>query len=409
MGVFREIPPTAGWPVYAKDIAGLFKIKARGSLEEDFKGYLKVPYARVTNSGTAALYLILETLKGLSPKRSVIIPSYICPLVPLAAKRAGLEVVVSDINAEDFNFDLAQLEQICLKDKDISAIIVAHLGGLPLNLRALGRIAAKFGILMIEDCAQSLGAVYENRLTGTYGDFSFFSLCRGKGLTIYEGGVAVTNNKEYIRPLENKIKELVRNDFFEEGLKILEFFGYWVFYRPELFWFVFKLPQAFWNWRGRKARAALEEFSQNFPLHRVWPLRKAIGHLSFHRLEEEIGKQREKAAFYIERLKGMRGVRVLREGPQERAVYPYLTLIFDRPQMRQKALLALESKGLGVSFVYSAAITDYGYLKGLVFGQDPRGGRALAERALTLSTSTFLKEREQILILDTIAKNIAGF
>jgi dTDP-4-amino-4,6-dideoxygalactose transaminase len=328
--------------------------------------------------------------------------------VPLAAKRAGLKVVVCDTSTQAFNFNVPQLERICQGNKDILAVIAAHLGGIPLNLQGIEQITRKFGIFLIEDCAQSLGAIYKNKFTGTYGDFSFFSLCRGKGLTIYEGGVAVANNQEYIAPLENKIKELAGNNFFAEGLKMLEFFGYWVFYRPQLFWFVFKLPQGFWNWQGRKFRAAGEEFAENFPLQRVWGIRKALGHASFHRLEEEIAGQRQKAAFYIERLKGMKGLMPLQEGPEMRATYSYLALIFATAKMRRDTLLALEKKGLGGSLIYRAAITDYGYLEGLVSDEAPLAGRQLAERTLSLSTSTFLSEKEQILILDTIAKNIAG-
>jgi len=60
MSLFREIPPTAGFPLYWKDFLSIFKAKnPEDVLERDFKHYLNVHYAKVTCSGTTALYLIL--------------------------------------------------------------------------------------------------------------------------------------------------------------------------------------------------------------------------------------------------------------------------------------------------------------------------------------------------------------
>ena len=91
MSVLREIPPTAGWPLHAKDILLFNENSHEGSLELDFKNYLDVEYVKVLNTATAALYLILEALKDISGKKTVIIPSFICPLVPLAVKKAVVE------------------------------------------------------------------------------------------------------------------------------------------------------------------------------------------------------------------------------------------------------------------------------------------------------------------------------
>lgn len=409
MNIFREIPPTAGFPLYAKDFLSLLiPKKCKGSLEEDFKNYLNVNYAQVTYSGTAAFYLILEGLKELSPKKTVIIPSYICPLLPLAIKRAGLKVGVCDINRDDFNFNLAELEDLCSKDNDILAIVPTHLAGIPLDFEAIERVVKRYGIFIIEDCAQSLGATYKGKKVGTWGDFAFFSLCRGKGLTIYEGGVLVVNKKEYFATIDHKIKQLVKKNFFSEALKIFELFGYWIFYRPFLFWFVFRLPQIFWNWQGKEYKALTEYFTLDFPIHEVSKIRKLIGCNIFNRLDEEIKQQRQKALFYIERLTGIKGIRVIQEGAGTRATYPYLTLVFDDVDKRKKALKALKNSGLGVSIIYAEAITDYDYLKNIVGEKACPAARDLAQRQITLSTSTFLEKKDLELIVHKI-KNLSAF
>ncbi len=395
MSIFREIPPTAGFPLYAKDFLSIFLKKNRqGSLEKDFKNYLNAPYAKVTYSGTAAFYLILESLKNLSSKRTVIIPSFICPLVPLAIYRAGLHVTVCDINKDNFNFDLRQLQELCSKNNDALAIVAVHLGGIPIDFEEIEQIARNDKIFIIEDCAQSLGAMYKDKKAGTLGDFSFFSLCRGKGLTIYEGGLIVTKKESDSVKIDATIERIVSNDFFSESLKILELLGYWIFYRPQLFWWVFRLPQIFWDWRGEHLRALTEYFTADFPLHKVSKIRKSIGHVTFARLEREIDKQRQKASSYIENLKGIPGIKLITESHEIKATYPYLTLLFDNPIKRKKAQEKFRNSGLGVFQVYAQAITDYGYLKDIVGNHDSPNARYLAEREISLTTSTFLKEED---------------
>jgi perosamine synthetase len=395
MSLFREIPPTAGFPFDWKEALSIFKTSHfQDTLENDFRGYLNVEYAKVTCSGTTALYLILETLKKLSPRKIVIIPSFICPLVPLSIKRAGLNVEICDINKGDFNFNFLELEELCLKNPDILAIVPVHLGGIPLDLDPIKKISEQYGIFLIEDCAQSLGATYRDKKVGTVGDFSFFSLCRGKGLTIYEGGVIVTSKKDYGVQVEETIEKLVRDDLVLESLRIFELFGYGLLYRPLLFWFVFRLPQIFWNLQGKRFRAFMEYFTTDFPIHKVSRMRRRIGHAHFHRLEEAIKGQREKASFYIEGLRNVEEIQIIMEPDFCRANYPYLTLLFDDPRKRERALKRFENSGLGVSQIYACAITDYGYLKPILPDRQCPNARFLAEREITLSTSIFLKKED---------------
>lgn len=393
MSFLKEIPPTAGFPLYFKDILSLFK-KDSLDFEGDFKKYLGCDYAKTTCSGTSAFYLILETLKEISNKKTIIIPSYICPLVPLAIQRAGLKTRICDIKGDDFNYNAQELQKICAQNKDIAAIVVAHLGGLPLDCKQIGTIAKESGILVIEDCAQSLGASYQGKKTGTFGDFSFFSFCRGKGLTIYEGGMFVSNRKEFSEVADRVIARLQKNNMPQELLKTFEIFGYWIFYRPLLFWFVFGLPKFFWNILGQSHRANIEYFTVDFPIHSVSKTRRKIGVNQLLRLESEIEKQRQKAQFYIEKLKDLQGISIIKELPDSRSSWPFLTVIFDEPVKKKESFEKLQVLGLGVSEIYGSAINEYEYLKGYFSKSDCPAGKSLAGRAITLSTSVFLNERD---------------
>ncbi len=400
MAIFREIPPTAGLPIHGPDLLSLFR---PGSLEEDFRRYLGVPCARVTCSGTAAFYFILETLKGLSDKKTVILPSFVCPLVPLAVLRAGLKVALCDTLPDRFDLDPAYLQQVCA-GQDILAVVAVHLGGIPVDMEPLVRAARSCGAFVVEDCAQALGAAHRGRKAGTHGDFSFFSLCRGKGLTMYEGGVAVAVQARHARALELTIDRLARVDPRAETLRVLELLGYWAFYRPLLFWFVFKLPQDHWIRRGDRVRAFGEMFAADFPTHRVSWLRQAVVHASFGRLEESIARQREKAAAYFRELARVPGLRCVTELPGDMAVYPYVTAMFDSPAARDKAWERLEGLGRGVSIIYVHALPDYDYLRAAIPAEPCARGRHLAAATLTFSTSGFLTAADRAIILKELQR-----
>lgn len=400
MSVFHEIPPTAGFPIQLKDL--LLK-QEPGTLEEDFQNYLQVAYAAVTYSGTAAFYFILETLKKLSDKKTVILPSFVCPLVALAVARAGLKIQICDIQKNRFDYDEAELQKICRENNDILAVVAVHLGGIPVDLNAISAVTQKYGIFLVEDCAQSLGAEYHGKKVGTIGDFGFFSLCRGKGLTIYEGGVAVAQ-AEYVSALAETIRALEKTNFLSEALKIVELFAYAAFYRPFLFWFVFKWPQKFWLKRRDPVRAMGEYADKNFPTHRVSALRKNLGHKFFYHLKEEIGYQRAKALFYKKVFASVKEFFFIAERPGTMAVYPYIVLLADSPQRREKVLKEINAHGLGASIIYVHALPDYDFLQGIVPAHLCFNARYLAKNTLTLSTSNFIRQEDILRIGEIVSR-----
>lgn len=403
MSILREIPPTAGIPFIFNDLSPLIFNKNSGSLEEDFKEFLGVEHSEITSSGTAALYIILKALKKLSGRKTVIIPSFICPLVPLAIEKAGLRISVCDIEKWGFDFNVNELKNLCFNNKDVLAIIPAHLGGIPVNLAPALEIARNNGIFIVEDCAQSLGARYKKTSLGAIGDFGFFSLCRGKGITIYEGGVITCSNR-LSGIIKETAEEVTENSCLSEGLKLIELFAYWLFYRPQLFWFAFRLPQKFWEMQNKPERAFIEYFTSDFPIHNVSRKRQNVGHMQWIRLKAEIDKQREKANYYIKSLTGTKGIEIITEPKEGYSTYPYLTLIFQEEIKQKKALKLFKETGLGISRIYLKAITDYKYLTTLYSPGASPNAKSLAAKHITLSTSTFLNQTGQNRIIDNLKR-----
>ena len=117
-----EIPPTAGLPLHITDFLLKFN-----SLEKKLSQFIGVDTIQIECSATAALVVVLSSLKKLSHKKKVIISAYTCPWVPIAIIHCGLIPVVCDSKREHFDFDLKKLHASL--DQDVLAIIPTHLAG----------------------------------------------------------------------------------------------------------------------------------------------------------------------------------------------------------------------------------------------------------------------------------------
>ncbi|MCX6792253.1 MAG: aminotransferase class I/II-fold pyridoxal phosphate-dependent enzyme [Candidatus Gottesmanbacteria bacterium] len=153
---------------------------APGKVESWFRNYLKTACAVTFNSGRSALLAILKAF-DVGKGDEVIIQAFTCVAVPNSIRWAGAIPVYADIEGT-FNLDPADVEKkITSKTK---AIIVQHTFGIPAKLDEIISIAKKYNIIVIEDCAHSLGE------TGRLGDAAFFSFGRDKVVSSVFGGLA---------------------------------------------------------------------------------------------------------------------------------------------------------------------------------------------------------------------------
>ena len=174
---------------------------AQGSVVEKFEqelaGYISVKSGVATSSGTAALHLALIAL-DITRKDTVALPSYVCTAVLNAVNYVGASPLLIDTHPDTFNMDVEDLKRRLTPQ--VKAIIVPHSFGLASDLEEI----IALGIPIIEDCAQSIGATYRNRLTGSFGNISIFSFYATKMITTGEGGMVVSNSEEFL----GKIRDL---------------------------------------------------------------------------------------------------------------------------------------------------------------------------------------------------------
>jgi perosamine synthetase len=177
--------------------------------ESSLQTFLNVKHAISVNSGTAALHAALLAL-DIKAGDEVLLPSFTFVATANSVIASGANPVFVDINTKDYTIDLHDLKRkISKKSK---AIIPVHLYGHPSDLCELNEIANQYSLYIIEDACQSLGSIYKNKQTGTFGTMGCFSMYASKVLTAGEGGAIVTNDDKLADTLK-----MIRNHGMVEG------------------------------------------------------------------------------------------------------------------------------------------------------------------------------------------------
>jgi perosamine synthetase len=146
------------------------------------------------SNGTTALHLALVSL-GVGPGDEVIVPDFTFAATANAVLHAGATPVLVDVESDTWALCPEEVKQaITPKTK---AIIPVHLYGHPAKMNELMAIAKAHNLLVIEDCAESLGAKYDGKLTGTIGDAGTFSFFGNKTITTGEGGMVLFKNSTH--------------------------------------------------------------------------------------------------------------------------------------------------------------------------------------------------------------------
>lgn len=175
--------------------------------------YIGRRYAIPTSSGTNALFLSLKSLE-IKPQDEVILPSYICNSVMHAVQNTSAIPVLADINKTDYNISLEDTKKKITKNT--KAIIVPHMFGNPVkDITSF----LELGIPIIEDAAQSIGAIHNNKKVGTFGNQSVLSFYATKMMTTGLGGMILTDDESTYK----KLQDLTKNDQrekWEEGYSL---------------------------------------------------------------------------------------------------------------------------------------------------------------------------------------------
>ncbi len=167
-----------------------------------------VRFALSTNSGSSANLLALSSLtskryvrdKALKAGDEVITVATGFPTTVNPSLQYGLVPVFVDVDIPTYNIKPEMIEA-AVTDKT-RAIMVAHTLGNPFDLGEVMRVAKKYDLFVIEDCCDALGATYDGKGVGTFGDIGTLSFYPAHHITMGEGGAVFTNKPNYKRAIE---------------------------------------------------------------------------------------------------------------------------------------------------------------------------------------------------------------
>lgn len=187
----------------------------------------KDSYTLATGSGTDALHLSY-LLAGIKKDDEVIVPIFTCTATNIPLLYIGAKIVFADIDPDTMNISTESVEKLITKRT--KAVVCVHYGGLPCDMKKLLALCKKYNLKLIEDAAQAIGAKYDGKSIGTFGDFTAFSFQAIKHISTGDGGMLVVNRnkKNFLKgkrirwfgiDREKKYNGTWENDIKEVGYK----------------------------------------------------------------------------------------------------------------------------------------------------------------------------------------------
>jgi perosamine synthetase len=162
--------------------------------EKNFAEFIGTKYGLAVNSGTSGLHLCMLA-SGIKEGDEVITSPFSFIASSNVILMCNAKPVFVDIDPKTFNIDVNKIEQaITTKTK---AILPVHIFGQPCDMDKIMEIAEKHNLIVIEDSCESIGAEFNNKKAGSFGKASVFSFYPNKQLNTGEGGIVLTNDKEF--------------------------------------------------------------------------------------------------------------------------------------------------------------------------------------------------------------------
>jgi len=189
--------------------------------EREFARYFNLRHAVLVNSGSSANLLALSCLtspslkeRQLKPGDEVITVSTGFPTTVNPILQNNLVPVFLDVEIPTYNMDVSNLEA-ALSEKT-RAVMIAHTLGNPFNLEVVAAFCRQHNLWLIEDCCDAVGATYNGRLVGTFGDIATVSFYPAHHITMGEGGAVLTDHPR-LKTLLESFRDWGRDCWCEPG------------------------------------------------------------------------------------------------------------------------------------------------------------------------------------------------
>lgn len=386
----RFLPP-AGVRLAATDLFRASAMLCLGAGESHkplnrFSAMLGVKHVFGASSGRAAMCVALRALHSLEPQRDVVaIPGYTCFSVPAAVVRAGLKLYPLEMVPETLDIDPRQFDN--LPSRRLLCIITANLLGIPSNISEVSRVARVHGAFVLDDAAQSLGAIRSGQPSGTTADIGIFSLGRGKPLPAGEGGLAVANSDKIAAALGAEIHSLPHCSPTEELTLLAKAIATSIFLSPRLFW----IPNSM-----KFLKLGVTEFDPAFPITRL----SRISRLLLARLLPSLTTLNQaraiKALQFAGVFEGNSDFSIPTIADDSQPTFLRFPLLAKQPSSRDRAVRELCRVGIGATPFYPTAICDIpGIAEHMAVPHFHRPqAEGMSRRLLTIPTHRFMRAED---------------
>lgn len=190
---FRRVV-SSGWYIQGAELE---------AFESEFAKFCDVRFCVGVGNGLDAIHLCLIAY-GIGPGDEVIVPSNTFIATWLAVSRCGATPVPVEPDPATYNIDPRAIEDVITEKT--AAIVPVHLYGQPADMDAINQIAERHGLVVVEDAAQSQGARYRGRPTGSLGNAAATSFYPGKNLGALGDGGAILTNDEAIAQKARRLR-----------------------------------------------------------------------------------------------------------------------------------------------------------------------------------------------------------
>lgn len=323
------------------------------ALEQELAEYLGGGFVVGCGSGTDALQLALMAL-DIRPGQEIITTPFTFVATAEVMKLLGVEPVFVDINPDDYTINPDDIEKVI--NHRTAAIMPVHLFGQCANMDEICRIGRDHRLFVIEDCAQSFGAKYKDKHSGTIGDIGCFSLFPSKNLGCYgDGGFVFSKNKN----LMDQVR-IISN-------------------------------------HGSKVKYHYDRIGVN---SRLDSIQAAIVRVKFKYLQRYLDSRREVALKYTTKLAGY-PIKLPAESPGNYHTYNQYCIEVDR---RDELMQYLKEKGIGSAVYYPSLLSDFACYKNDYSLTTPVA-RSVCTMILGLPIDPLLTDNE----INKITDDIKGF
>lgn len=356
------IPPS-GKVIGAKELELMVQASLDGWLttgrfndefEKRLADFLGVKHLMTVNSGSSANLVAFSTLtsdklgdRAIKPGDEVIgvaagFPTTVNPIIQF-----GAIPVFVDVELATYNIDVAKIEAaISSKTK---AIMLAHTLGNPFNLEVVSALCKKYGLWLIEDCCDALGATYAGKKVGTFGDIGTLSFYPAHHITMGEGGAVFTNQPE-LKAIAESFRDWGRDCYCPPGKDNT--------CGQRFCWQLGTLPA------GYDHKYTYSHLGYNL---KITDMQAACGLAQMDRLNDFIEQRRKNFRWLRERLSACEEFMILPEptlGSDPSWFGFPLTLRPNSPVSRVDLLTYLDQQKIGTRLLFAGNLTRQPYMKG---------------------------------------------